>query len=233
VQASRDHLPRLYRTGTTFTTYFIRSTGLANHPEIYAGTHNLGLLIGRRYLNEPKIVYCSGQSRSDSASLTYDGPDNKWKSEKEWLASPSQLRSAYPARLIEVPQEATQIGGTPMMQPMPPATLTDWRYGRFRETVIGPSPRTIISRDLSQKVIYSDFTGVSQWQGGGIELGFVSAPHKGQGYSRLFGDGAVRWMRPELINQTPVGLPPLPRPVSSSTPTPQEQADYYKVLDRF
>lgn len=226
-QAHKDQLPPIFRTATSFTTYYLRANG--------AGTHGLGLLIDRRYISDPKTFYCTGQHSRDSASLTYNGPDNRYYSRKAWDDLPSprpQVRCSYPARLIEVPQEAQQIGAGPTMRPMPAGELTGWRMGRFSQTVLGPNPRKIIATDLSQKVVYSDFTGVTLWTGGGLETGNVASPHNLKGFNRLFGDASVRWLKPDLINETPIGIPPAVRPLSTVKPTEREQADYYKVLDR-
>ncbi|MEP0843942.1 MAG: type II secretion system protein [Phycisphaerae bacterium] len=198
--AHKENLPPLYRTSTSFTTYYMRSS---------PGTINLGLLNNPKYLTaDPKVFYCTGQNSFESASLAFNGPDNRWYSEKEWLAlSPRpQLRSSYPARLIEIPG-GTQIGGTTSMVPMPAGEVTHWKLGRFHKNVI-----------------YADFTGVIGYQGGGIETGFVSSPHNKKGFNRLFANGAVRWAFPDLVNRL--------RPLGPTAPTPVEQVAYYKLLDR-
>ena len=76
--------------------------------------------------------------------------------------------------------------------------------------------------DYPAKVIYSDFIGVKNFQGGGIELGFIYPVHNDEGYNRLFGDGSVRWTRPG----------PLTKLVSSTVPSPLRQTQYYEELDR-
>lgn len=196
----REQLPPLYRTTTAFTTYYMRTPG--------PGTVNLGLLANRRYITEPKLFYCSGQSPADSASLTYDGPDNRWYSDNGWAALESKVpvRSSYPARLIEVEKANAQIGATKQTEPMPAGLLTGWKIGRY-----------------SHKVIYSDFTGVNKFKGGGIVEGLVSSPHDRKGFNRLFSDSAVRWVKPDLINRL--------RPITSEAPTPEEHVAYYKLLD--
>jgi prepilin-type N-terminal cleavage/methylation domain-containing protein len=75
--------------------------------------------------------------------------------------------------------------------------------------------------DFPAKVIYSDFVGVKNFQGGGIEEGFIYPVHDDKGYNRLFGDGSVRWTRPG----------PLTKTVSSMTPSPLRQMQFYEELD--
>jgi len=197
----KDQMPTLYRTTTSFTTYYMRSPA--------AGTVNLGLLANRRYVNDPKAFYCAGQHHVFSQSLTFDGPDNKWYSDQQWAAiSPKvPVRSAFPARLIEIRVENQQIGGSPSYKPMPAGELTGWQHRKY-----------------AQKVIYSDFTGVINFRGGGIVEGLVSSPHSTTGYNRLFGDASVRWARPDQIVKY--------RPLTEEAPTPEEMVAYYKILDR-
>jgi prepilin-type N-terminal cleavage/methylation domain-containing protein len=70
-------------------------------------------------------------------------------------------------------------------------------------------------------VIYSDFVGVSDYQGGGIEVGYIYPVHTGKGYNRLFGDGSARWTRPG----------PLTKQISSAVPSPVQMINYYQELD--
>jgi prepilin-type N-terminal cleavage/methylation domain-containing protein len=70
-------------------------------------------------------------------------------------------------------------------------------------------------------VIYSDFVGVSDYQGGGIDVGYIYPVHQGKGYNRLFGDSHARWTKPG----------PLTKLVSSATPSPAQQVNYYQELD--
>lgn len=208
VNAHKENLPPLYRTSSVFTTYYMRHTS--------AGTINLGLLANARYANNPLLFYCSGQNQVESASLTYDGPDNQWYTDSEYAGlavSPKPaVRSSYPARLIEVGSSSngSQVGGssgTATGVPMPAGKLTSWKISKF-----------------GRNVLYSDFTGVTEWSGGGIEAGFVSSPHRRKGHNCLLGNGAVRWTRPGALNAF--------RPISDIDPTPAEQVAYYRILDR-
>ncbi|HOM45450.1 MAG: prepilin-type N-terminal cleavage/methylation domain-containing protein [Verrucomicrobia bacterium] len=70
-------------------------------------------------------------------------------------------------------------------------------------------------------VIYSDFIGVQNYRGGGIDQGYIYPVHNGEGYNRLFGDGSGRWTRPG----------PLTRKVSAAVPSPVQMINYYQELD--
>ncbi len=50
--------------------------------------------------------------------------------------------------------------------------------------------------ETMQAVIYSDFVGVKNFQGGGITGSRIGEVHEGRGFNRLFGDGSVRWTAP-------------------------------------
>ena len=78
---------------------------------------------------------------------------------------------------------------------MPSGTPTDWAIGKIVREV-EELTKNVKYTDYTEKVIYSDFIGVDEFQGGGIIKGWILAPHKGQGYNRLFGDTSVRWTRP-------------------------------------
>lgn len=104
----------------------------------------------------------------------------------------STVRSSYPARTAVV---NTGSGYTP---------VTEWKLLNY-----------------VTNVIYSDFVGVANYQGGGIEAGYIYPVHDGKGYNRLFGDSSVRWARPG----------PETRKVSSATPSIVQQVNYYLELD--
>lgn len=104
----------------------------------------------------------------------------------------TSVRCSYPARTA-----MENIGGVNKL-------VTDWKAQNF-----------------VTNVIYSDFIGVANFQGGGIETGYIYPVHEGRGYNRLFGDGSARWAR----------LGPLTRQVSSTTPSVVQQVNYYLELD--
>ena len=70
-------------------------------------------------------------------------------------------------------------------------------------------------------VVYSDFVGVADFQGGGIDIGYIYPVHSGKGYNRLFGDSSARWTRPG----------PITKQVSSSPPSAVQMINYYQELD--
>jgi prepilin-type N-terminal cleavage/methylation domain-containing protein len=102
------------------------------------------------------------------------------------------VRSSYPARLLEV--DDSPMGG----------------FGQWK------------LKDYAQKVIYSDFVGVDGFQGGGIQELHIFAPHRGNGYNRLFGDVSVRYTKPGPLTSRigPFGAPPA------------RQIKFYEELDQ-
>ena len=84
------------------------------------------------------------------------------------------------------------------------AVVTDWKL-----------------RNYNTNVLYSDFIGVQNYQGGGIDVGYVYPVHQGKGYNRMFGDGSVRWTKPG----------PLTKKVTNSVPSPLQMIQYYQELD--
>jgi len=79
-------------------------------------------------------------------------------------------------------------------------------------------------RNYSNKVIFSDFTGIDEWSGTGRFAGStILAPHDSSGYNRLFGDGSVQWIDAGRVSAQ--------RLISAVTPTDQEMRDYYRLLD--
>jgi prepilin-type N-terminal cleavage/methylation domain-containing protein len=70
-------------------------------------------------------------------------------------------------------------------------------------------------------VIYSDFIGVANYQGGGIDIGYVYPVHYGKGYNRLFGDISARWAKPG----------PETSKVTNSVPSPVQIIKDYNELD--
>jgi type II secretory pathway pseudopilin PulG len=106
--------------------------------------------------------------------------------------SNNTVRSSYPVRYA-----LENVGGLN-------AVVTEWKLHNY-----------------ITNVIYSDFVGVADYQGGGIDVGYIYPVHQGQGYNRLFGDSHVRWARPG----------PLTKRVSSAAPSPAQQVNYYQELD--
>jgi len=104
----------------------------------------------------------------------------------------SSVRSSYPARLA-----LENVGGLNVM-------VTKWKIQNY-----------------ITNVIYSDFVGVSDFQGGGIDVGYIYPVHQGKGYNRLFCDSSARWTKPG----------PLTKQVSSAVPSAVQQVNYYRELD--
>ena len=102
------------------------------------------------------------------------------------------VRTSYPARTFLVDLGAGFVVGT------------DWK-----------------SRNFVTNVIYSDFVGVKDFQGGGIESGYIYPVHEGKGYNRLFGDGSVRWAKPG----------PQTKLISATVPSPLKLSQYFQELD--
>ena len=170
-QDNGDKLPTIFRTASTFTSYWFRNGGAYK---------NLGLLYNGNYVTAPRAFYClSGESRANEV-LAFNGPGNEWTN--------ASMRCSYPARYAtEVQNGLTAI-------------VTEWKASNY-----------------VTNVIYSDFVGVSDYQGGGIEVGYIYPVHYGKGYNRMFGDSSVRWARPG----------PYTRQVSSATPSPLQQVNCY------
>lgn len=70
-------------------------------------------------------------------------------------------------------------------------------------------------------VVYSDFVGLRDYQGGGIDVGYIYPVHRGEGYNRIFGDGSGRWTRPG----------PLTKKISAAVPSAVQMINYYQELD--
>jgi hypothetical protein len=75
----------------------------------------------------------------------------------------------------------------------------------------------------ANKVVYSDFIGVDDWPGSGKFSGHLRAPHRSEGYNRLFGDGSVFWVGDAAVDSV--------RPVDATPPTHEELYQYYQQLD--
>jgi prepilin-type N-terminal cleavage/methylation domain-containing protein len=77
------------------------------------------------------------------------------------------------------------------------------------------------TKDYTTNVIYSDFVGVEDYQGGGIEAGRIYPVHLGKGYNRLFGDGSVRWTKPGQLTKN----------ISATPPSQLRLSQYFTELD--
>ena len=77
-------LPTWYRSGSNFTTYWIRNNSQ------YKG---LGLLVQDNLIESPEVFYCPAQNNFEDNVLAHNGPSNTWGSNK--------VRSSYTARSLE------------------------------------------------------------------------------------------------------------------------------------
>jgi len=91
----------------------------------------------------------------------------------------------------------------------------------------GPAGRTLprwTIANYNNKVIYSDFTGVNEWQGDSGRLrGMIRAPHNSKGCNRLFGEGSVVWLGMRVVERH--------RPVAFRAPSETELDEYYRLFD--
>jgi prepilin-type N-terminal cleavage/methylation domain-containing protein len=102
----RDSLPTVFRTASSFTTYWVR----------YSSAYkNLGLLVEGNYMKAPHVFYCLSRQVRPNEVLAYDAPDNAWTN--------ASVRCSYPARYAEV-------DGLPM------GTTADWKLGDHSRKVI-------------------------------------------------------------------------------------------------
>ena len=79
-----DKLPTVYKTASSFTTYWVRD----------GNYYNLGLLYEHKYVTTPHSFYCLSRTVRPNEVLAYDGPGNIWTN--------TRVRCSYPARLGEV-----------------------------------------------------------------------------------------------------------------------------------
>lgn len=162
---------------------------------------NLGLLVA--YTGGPAF-YCPAQPADRSPDIAYDSLHNPWA----WRRGPGEPQPWGPA---------PGPGGPPT--PAGPNAS----YATRSRGPAGAAGAAWTELNYSNKVIYSDFIGVDDWPGGGRLAHGLRAPHDGEGYNRLFGDGSVLWATSERIHAV--------RPVGPMEPTPHELLEYYELLD--
>ena len=81
---NQDRLPTVFRTASSFTTYWLR----------YSGTpRNLGLVLTNAYVTPADSYYCLSRRARVGEVLAYNGPDNAW--------SNASVRVSYPARFLD------------------------------------------------------------------------------------------------------------------------------------
>jgi len=154
---------------------------------------NLGLLIG--YMPVWEAYYDVSLAGIPESALSYNGPDNPWNDSKGFNpgASDNRLRSSYPARSREI---ETGTGGG----------VTHWKLAQYHN-----------------KVLYSCFVGVDQWNGGGIINGKVLAAHNRSGNNALFCDTSAFWVPMKAFEAY--------RSVNSTTPSAVDMHNWNKIMD--
>ena len=102
-------------------------------------------------------------------------------------------------------------------------TINSSYAARARGFQVDSLPRWTMA-NYTNKVVYSDFTGVDKWQSNTGRLrGMIRAPHKSKGYNRLFGEGSVVWLGARAVEEH--------RPVVLAAPTDKELNEYYRLFD--
>jgi prepilin-type processing-associated H-X9-DG protein len=80
---SNENLPTMYRTASSFTTYWFKDTSY----------RNLGLLDSLNYMTAPLAFYCLSRDSRPNEVLAYNAPGNEWTN--------SKVRSSYPVRQVD------------------------------------------------------------------------------------------------------------------------------------
>lgn len=168
---------------------------------------NLGLLAD--HMEMPEGFYCPTQTADASPALAFDSPSNKWN-------NPGKGKGKGKGK-AKGQNNGGPSGGSPVAQ------VNSSFAARSRAHSGGVQlPWNI--RSYANKVVYSDFAGVHEWQGTGrFTGGPIRAPHDATGYNRLFGNGSVQWVKAEALDPF--------RPVSATPPTAKQMHDYYQLMD--
>jgi prepilin-type N-terminal cleavage/methylation domain-containing protein len=155
---------------------------------------NLGLLLDE--IGDHNAYYDPSLAARKDSALSLNGPDNPWNFSKgnNPAANDFRLRSSYPARSREI--EAGISGG-----------LSQWKAAKY-----------------NHRVTYSCFTGVDNWNGGGIINGRILAPHNRTGNNALLSDGSAHWIAIDSLLAY--------RHINSTTPTALDMHNWYKIMDQ-
>jgi prepilin-type N-terminal cleavage/methylation domain-containing protein len=103
---NKEFLPTLYKTASSFTTYWIRD----------GNYYNLGLLVQGNYVKPPHTFYCLSRMVRANEVLAYNAPGNEWTN--------TRVRCSYPARLGDV-------NGVPMT-----GATHQWKAHEYSKKVI-------------------------------------------------------------------------------------------------
>jgi prepilin-type N-terminal cleavage/methylation domain-containing protein len=183
----------------TFDTTMMRT-----EDELYV---NLGQVLD--YLDQPKMLYCPSHDDESSPSLAYNSKSNKFK-------KPKKVKD-------EVKDKGTKDKKDKKDKKFDPPAGVNSSFASRTRLDIGIRQPAWAARNFGNKVIYADFIGVDGWQPKGRWTEVVRAPHRGVGYNRLFGDGAVNWTFADPLNAL--------RPIDEDEPTAEQIHQYYELLD--
>jgi prepilin-type N-terminal cleavage/methylation domain-containing protein len=219
-----DALPTHYESPTqAFDTFWMRNTQAADV--------NLGLLDYQ--IDDPAVYYCPTQTPDTSPSLAYDSPRNKWPKNKGKGKGNDKDKDKGKGKNGGDDEDGKDEhdGGSPG------GNGNDDSGADVAETGAGlNSSYAVRARSYpasqprwrlylhSNKVLFSDFTGVDNWTGTERFSGSaIEAPHRGRGYNRLFGNGSGAWISADVVGAT--------RAVNDQVPSAQQMHDYYQLLD--
>jgi prepilin-type N-terminal cleavage/methylation domain-containing protein len=152
----------------------------------------------RNMVPEPENFYCVTQGFMEMSALRFDGPANLWPWDGDtWILPDNRARLRSSYYARYLPESGNQ-------------TMTAWKH-----------------REYSNNVIYTCFSTVDEWAGGGVPEGnaVVSFPHYGEQSNALFGDGAVHSQERSQIEDE------AGRPVTELRPSGPELEIYYRVMD--
>jgi len=153
----------------------------------------------------------SGEAVNLGLLIDYDGGP-------EQFYCPTQTEQTSPSIAYDTALNPWNDGaGT-----VPPNGLKSAFAARTRRFMGGTLPSWSI-HNYSSQVIYTDFLGVSSYEGVGRFKGTVMAPHARLGVNRLFGDGSVHWAELSMLDAY--------RPLSDTLPTPKQMYEYFRILD--
>jgi prepilin-type N-terminal cleavage/methylation domain-containing protein len=103
---NRERLPTVFRTASSFTTYWLRYSGAPK---------NLGLVLTNGYVTPAKSYYCLSRDARPNEVLAYNVAGNEWTN--------NSVRISYPARLVDE-------GGIPM------GTTSEWKVADYVNKLI-------------------------------------------------------------------------------------------------
>ncbi|MCC6680241.1 MAG: type II secretion system protein [Phycisphaeraceae bacterium] len=167
---------------------------------------NLGVLL--TYAGDPRLLYCPSQTDTQSPSIAYDAPANRWR-DAGTAGGPRSGGGRGPGEPDNGhsgPRSGVNASYTVRLNNPGDVQAASWNIINF-----------------TNKVIYSDFIGVDGWPGRGRFVDQINSPHESRGYNRLFGDSSVIWTDAAPLN----GL----RPINDVEPSPEELNQYYLLFD--